>query len=62
MGYNRGNSFSLDFEPNGIRFGAKSNEELSPRSYPIQFERKWKYSLLSVLENIHRATGVSWNK
>ena len=48
MGYDRGDSFPLDFEPNGTPFGSKSKEKLSPRSYPIQCERKWKHSFLSV--------------
>ena len=48
MGYDRGDSFPFDFEPNGIPLGSKSKGKLPPRSYPIQFERKWKYSLLSV--------------
>ena len=41
-------SFPFDFEPNGILFGSKLNGKLSPRSYPIQYDRKWKYSFLSV--------------
>ena len=45
MGYD---SFPFDFEPNGIPFGSKLNGKLSPRSYPIQYDRKWKYSFLSV--------------
>ena len=48
MGYDRGDSFPFDFEPNGIPFGSKSKGKPSPRSYPIQFVRKWKYSSLSV--------------
>ena len=48
MGYDRGDSFPFDFEPNGFPFGSKSKGKLSPRSYPIQCERKWKYSFLSV--------------
>ena len=40
-------TFRLHFEPNGIPFGSKSKGKLSSRSYPIQFERKWKYSFLS---------------
>jgi len=48
MGYDRGDSFPFDFEPNGISFDLKSNGKLSPQSYPIQFERKWKYSFLSL--------------
>ena len=41
-------SFLFNFEPNGILFGCKRKGKLSPRSYPIQCERKWKYSFLSV--------------
>ena len=48
MGYDRGDSFIFDFEPNGIPFGSKSTGKLSPWSYPIQFERKGKYSFLRV--------------
>ena len=47
MGYDRGDSFHFDFEPNGVPFGSKSKGKLSPRSYPIQYERK--YSFLSVV-------------
>ena len=50
MGYDRGDGFLLDFEPNGNPFGLKSVGKLSLRSYPIQFERKLKYSFLSVAE------------
>ena len=48
MGYDRGDSFHLDFEPNGNPFGSKSKGKLSPRSYLIQCERKWKHSFLSL--------------
>ena len=44
MGYDSGDSFLFDFEPNGIPFGSKSKGKLSPRSYPIEFERKWDIS------------------
>ena len=47
MGYDRSDSFPFDFEPNGIPFDSKSKGKLSPRSYPIQSERKCKYSFLS---------------
>ena len=47
MGYDRGESFPFDFETNGIPFGSNSKGKLSPRLYPNQFERKWKYSSLS---------------
>ena len=47
MENDRGDSFPSDFEPNGIPFGSKSKGKLSPRSYPIQFERK--YSFLSMI-------------
>ena len=41
--------FSFRFsEKNEIPFGSKSKGKLSPRSYPIQGERKWKHSFLSV--------------
>ena len=39
-------------EPNGILFGSKLKEKLSPRSYPIQFERKWNNSFLSVSDRL----------
>ena len=45
MGYDRGDSFPFDFKPNGMPFGSKSKGKLSPRSYPIQYERKWNTSL-----------------
>ena len=48
MGYDRDDSFPFDSEPNGNPFGSKLKGKLSPRSYPIQCERKWKYSFLSV--------------
>ena len=52
MAYDRGDSFPFRFsEPNGIPFGSKSKGKLSPRSYPIQFERKWKYSFLGVFQD-----------
>ena len=50
MGYDRGDSFPFDFELNGIPFGSNLKGKLSPRSYPIQCGRKWKYSFLNVLE------------
>ena len=56
MGYDRGDSFPFDFEPNGIPFGSKSNGKLSPRSYPIQCERNCKYSFLSVTTSIYLLT------
>ena len=52
MGYDRGDSFPFDFEPNGIPFGSKSKGKLSLRSYPIQCERKLKYSFVSVQAGI----------
>ena len=38
MGYDRGDSFPCNFEPNGTPFGSKSKGKLSPRLYPIQCE------------------------
>ena len=55
MGYDRGDSFPFDLEPNGIKFGSKSKGKLSPRSYPVQFERKWKHSFLSVAHYVSLA-------
>ena len=40
MGYDHGDSFTFDFELNGIPFGSKSIGKLSPQSHPIEFERK----------------------
>ena len=54
MGYDRGDSIPFDFEPNGIPFCSKSKGKLSPRSYPIQCERKWKHSFLSDARNVLR--------
>ena len=49
MGYDRGDGFPLDFEPNAILFGSKSRGKPSPRSYPTQRDRKLKYSFLSAV-------------
>ena len=54
MGYDRGDSFPFDFKPNIVSFGSKSAGKLSPRSYPIQFERKWKNSFLRVFLSMSR--------
>jgi len=48
MGYDCGDSFPFDFEPVGFQFGSKSEGKLSRRSYPIQRERKWNASFLTV--------------
>ena len=40
IGYDHGDSFPFDFEPNENPFGSKSKGKLPSRSYPIQFERK----------------------
>ena len=40
-------SFPFDLEPNGVPLSLKSKGKLPPRPYPIQPERKWKYSFLS---------------
>ena len=57
MGYDRGDSFPLDFEPNVIPFGSKSKGKLSPRTDPIQIENKWDASFLSVVK-VGRGKGV----
>ena len=46
MGYDRGDSFLFDFEPNGNSFGSKSNEKLSVQTHPIQFDRKLNSSFI----------------
>ena len=48
MGYDRGDSFPLDSKHkwNSIWF-RKPKGKLLPRSHPVRFERKWKYSFLS---------------
>ena len=58
MGDDRGDSFPSDFEPDGIPFGSKSKEKLSPRSCSIQCGRKWKHDFLSVQESEHN-TAIS---
>ena len=40
MGYDRGDSFPFDFEPDGISFDSRSKGKPSSRSYPIQCESK----------------------
>ena len=41
-------SIPFDFDTNRISFGSKSIGKLSLRSYPIQCEKKWNHSFLSV--------------
>ena len=48
MGYDRCDGFPFDFKTNEFPFGSKSKGKLSPRSYPIQLERKWQSRFLSV--------------
>ena len=48
MGYGCVDSFPFNLEPNGIKFGSKLKGKLSPQPYLIRFERKLKYSFLSV--------------
>ena len=45
MGYDRGDSFPFDIEPNGFPFGSKSKGKLSPRT---DGKKKWNTSFLSV--------------
>ena len=49
MEYDCGDCFSFDFEPNEIPFTSKSKGIMSPRSYPIQCERKGKSSFPSAI-------------
>ena len=62
MGYDRGDSLPFDSEPNGIPFGSKSKGKLSPRSNPIQCERKCKYSFLSVAHSFGRPKQLVYDK
>ena len=39
MGYDRDDSFPFDFEPNGVPFGSKSKEKLSPLYIPFNVKR-----------------------
>ena len=55
MGYGRGDRFPFDYKLNGIPFGSKSKGKLSPRPYPIQCERKWNTSFLSVARETNRS-------
>ena len=59
MGYDRGDSFPFDSEPNGIPLASKSKEKQSPGSYPIQFERKWISTFLSVTGHLSRSLASS---
>ena len=61
MGYDRDDRFPFDLEPNWIPFGSKLKGKLSPRSYPIQCERKWKYSFLCVTLRISLSPGSQCN-
>ena len=58
MGYDRGNSFPFDFGTNGFPFGSKLKGKQSPRSFPIQCERKLKYSFLSASRGWEGGKGV----
>ena len=61
MEYDRGDSFPFNFERNRIPFGSKSKEKLSPRSYPIQYERKWRHSFLGVARVYRRLDRHDWD-
>ena len=50
MGFDRGDSFPFDFEPNGIPFGSKSKGTLPPRIYPSRFVRKLKSKFSQCIE------------
>ena len=50
MGCDHGDSFSFDFELNGIPFGSKLKRKLSPCSYPIQYE--WDMIMVTVFLSI----------
>ena len=52
MGYDRGNSFHFEFQPNGIQFGSKSKIKLSPRSYSNHCESIQKFVFLNVVNRL----------
>ena len=54
MGYDRGDSFPIEFEKNRFPFGSKSEGKPSPRSYPIQFE-----SNRNIVFSVHAPRGCS---
>ena len=55
MGSDRSDNFPFDFVPNRTPFGSTSKGELSLRSYPIQYERKWESSFLSVTKELFKS-------
>ena len=48
MGYDRGDGFLLILNQMEFHLVQNRKEKPSPRSYPIQFVRKWNTSFLSV--------------
>ena len=49
MEYDRGDNSSFDFKLNAFPFGSKVKGKLSPQSYFIKLEKKWKSIFLSIL-------------
>ena len=47
MEHDRGDSFPFDFKAVRIPFGSESRDKLSPHTYPIQFERKFIFLIVS---------------
>ena len=62
MEHDLGGSFPFNFDPNGIPFVPKLKGKLSLRSYPIQFERKWNTSFLSVVKSACAKTRCNYTK
>lgn len=58
MEYDRGNSFCFDLIP----IGSKSSAKPSPRSYFVQFERKWKSIFPSVCRTVWLRRNTKKNK
>ena len=53
MGYDRGDGFPFDFEPNGFPFGSKSKGKPSSQPYPIRFERKYSFLSANRMDSGH---------
>ena len=63
MGYDCGDNFPFDFEPNGILFGSKSGVVLSLLSCPIQCEGSSKCGFVNVafLPESHSKSLLEWD-
>ena len=58
MGYDRGDNFPFDFEPNGIPFGSKLEGKLSPRYIPFSGKGNGNIVFSVCKKFTRRAAGV----